>query len=358
VPVNLRLPWPILPPFSACGMPRMDIRAAGVYGFHLVGDEASVLIQSQSLMQRMDIQTKTIPSPCTGICTMDGALGFCLGCGRTADEVAEWASAGDVRRSAIWAVLPVRIDALGISITRLPWPQGRIVEFVVESLRQKSGAWALGCYGATAEFICDPDEPCDVSVTGETITAISGRGALQLTIGERVRALRLRADDSRHGYRAIFLVVLKAMATLPVATTLTPLGRDEGAIRPESRNDPWFDLGLGRDDLRFCVRASAPDLLEKQNQASGLPLLDVLQDAGATIVKHSPARVVESPLGRAEIYTSIPASGGRSPDGPHTHLLPSHLASGRATPPGVDLPPVYALGAIFYPRDIEPGCAA
>jgi predicted Fe-S protein YdhL (DUF1289 family) len=311
----------------------------------------------------MDIETKTVPSPCTGICTMDGAVGFCLGCGRTADEVAEWSSADDVRRSAIWAVLPVRIDALGIAITRLPWRQDQIAEFVAERLRQKSGAWALGRYGATAEFICDHGELCEVFVTGETVTAISGRGALQLTIGERVRALRLRSFDSQYGYRAIFLVVSKARVTLPVETTLTPLGRDEGAIRPECRNDSWFDLGLGRDDLRFCVRSSAPDLLETLNQASGLPLLDVLQGAEALIVKHSPTRVVETPLGRAEIYSRIPPPGGRSPEGPHTHLLPGHLASGRATPPGIDLPPVYALGATYFPRgvfrdDIEPDCAA
>jgi hypothetical protein len=252
---------------------------------------------------------------------------------------------------------------LGISITRLPWSHGRIAEFVAESLGQRSGTWVLGCYGATAEFICDHDEPCDVSVTGETITAISDRGALQLTIGDHVRALRLRPDHTRRGYRAIFLVVLKARATLPVATILTPLGRDEGAIRPECRNDAWFDLGLGRGGLRFCVRGSSPELRDKLNQASGLPLSDVLQAAGATIVKHSPARVVESPLGRAEIYTSIPPPGGQSPDGPHTHLLPGPLASGRATPPGIDLPPVYALGATFYPctgsqGHIEPDYAA
>jgi hypothetical protein len=294
---------------------------------------------------------------------MDGALGWCLGCGRTGDEITEWSSAGDVRRSAIWALLPERIDALGISITRLPWPHGRIAEFVAESLDQKSGIWALGCYGATAEFICHHDEPCNVAVTGETITAISDRGALELTIGEHVRALRLRADHTRRGNRAIFLVVVKARATLPVATTLTPLGRDEGAIRPECRNDAWFDLGLGRADLRFCVRGSATELRDKLNQASTLPLSDVLQAAGAMIVKHSPARVVESPLGRAEIYTSIPPPGGQSPDGPHTHLLPDQLAWGRATPPGIDLPPVYALGATFYPRaesrdNIEPGDAA
>ena len=313
----------------------------------------------------MNIQTKTIPipSPCIGICTMDAALGFCLGCGRTSDEVAEWSLVGDERRSAIWAVLQERVDALGISITRLPWPQGRIVEFVAETLDQRSGTWALGCHGAAAEFICHPDEPCGVSVTGETITAISGRGALRLTIGERVRALRLRADHTRGGCRAIFLVDTKARATLPVATTLTPLGRDEGAIRPECRYDTWFDLGLGRGDLRFCVRGSATELLDTLNQASGLPHSDALQAAGATIVKHSPARIVESPLGRAEIYTPIPPPGRQSPGGPHTHLHPGQLATGRATPPGIDLPPVYALGATFHPRagsraDIEPGSSA
>ncbi len=146
----------------------------------------------------MNVQTKTvpIPSPCTGICTMDSTLGWCLGCGRTSEEVAEWASSDDERRSAIWAVLPERVAALGISITRLPWPQDKIAGFVAETLDQRSGTWALGCYGATAEFMPHADEPCRVSVTGETITAISERGALQLTIGERVRALRLRTDHT------------------------------------------------------------------------------------------------------------------------------------------------------------------
>ena len=41
VPVNVRVPRRILPPFSACGMPRMDIGPAGVYGFRLAGDEVS-----------------------------------------------------------------------------------------------------------------------------------------------------------------------------------------------------------------------------------------------------------------------------------------------------------------------------
>jgi hypothetical protein len=89
-------------------------------------------------------------------------------------------------------LLPERIDALGIAITRLPWQQSRIAEFVAESLQQESGTWVLGCHGAAAEFNCDHDEACGVSVAGDTITAISARGALRLTIEEQVRALRRR----------------------------------------------------------------------------------------------------------------------------------------------------------------------
>lgn len=298
----------------------------------------------------MDIQTNSIPSPCTGICKTDAASGLCLGCGRTGDEIAEWPSAGELRRRAIWAALPERVKALGISITRLPWRHGRIAEFVLESLKQRSGTWAIGCYGALAEFACRPDAPCEVSVCGDTITAITDAGALQLRIGQDVRALELRADDTRDGYRAIFLAALKTKASLPVAQALTPLGLDQGAIRPQDRTSTLFDLGLGRDDMRFCIRPKAGDLENKMNEASGLSLSHLWETAGTAILRHSPARVVESALGRVEIDAPIPPPGERSPEGPHTHLLPSHLATGRATPPGIDLPPVYALGATFYPR--------
>jgi predicted Fe-S protein YdhL (DUF1289 family) len=294
----------------------------------------------------MSIETMIVPSPCTGICKMDDALGVCLGCARTSGEIAEWSLANDQRRSAIWTVLPRRFDKLGLAIARLPWPPSEIADFVGRSLEQKSGTWTLGCYGAIAEFLCADDEPCQVTAVGETITALSTRGALRLTIGDHVRALQLRIGND---YGPIFLAVLKSRANVPVATTLTPLGRDERAVQPECRDQPWFDLGLGRDDLRFCVRSCSEELQNTLNLVSGQPLTAVLRDAGATIVAHSPVRIVESPLGRAEVYSPIPPPGGQSPDGPHTHLLPGHLATGRATPPGFDLPPVYALGATFYP---------
>jgi predicted Fe-S protein YdhL (DUF1289 family) len=343
---------------SAC---QRGVSRASLTPLHLdLLSEKPATFWDRALVKEMNIPTMAIPSPCTGICKMDDASGVCLGCGRTGDEIAEWSLASDERRSAIWALLPRRFDSLGIAITRLPWPHGEIAEFVGRSLEQKSGIWTLGCYGAIAEFVCQHDEECCVTVAGETITARSPRGALRLTIGEQVRALQLRVGN---GYGAIFLAVLKAKANLPVATTLTPLGLDECAIQPECRDQPWFDLGLGRDDLRFCIRSSSEELQDALNLVSGLPLSDVLQSVGATIITHGPARVVESPIGRAEIYTPVPPMDGQSPDGPHTHLLSGHLTTGRATPLGIDLPPVYALGATFYPSarsrgSIETECSA
>ena len=41
-PVNLQVVRRKLPPFSDCGMPRMDIVPAGVYGIRLAGDEVKV----------------------------------------------------------------------------------------------------------------------------------------------------------------------------------------------------------------------------------------------------------------------------------------------------------------------------
>ena len=45
----------------------------------------------------------------------------------------------------------------------------------------------------------------------------------------------------------------------------------------------------------------------------------------------------------------IPADAGASPEGPHTHLLPALLRTGRELPAGVDLPPGFAPAAAFHP---------
>lgn len=40
-------------------------------------------------------------SPCTGICTIDPATGWCEGCARTIDEIVDWPFASPAERAAI-----------------------------------------------------------------------------------------------------------------------------------------------------------------------------------------------------------------------------------------------------------------
>jgi uncharacterized protein len=54
-----------------------------------------------------------IPSPCIGICKLDPASGLCLGCLRTAIEIAVWPRASDALRLEIVYRLRERRRAAG-----------------------------------------------------------------------------------------------------------------------------------------------------------------------------------------------------------------------------------------------------
>jgi predicted Fe-S protein YdhL (DUF1289 family) len=43
---------------------------------------------------------------------MDVATGWCLGCGRTLDEIARWGGTSDEDRDAVMAALPERMATL------------------------------------------------------------------------------------------------------------------------------------------------------------------------------------------------------------------------------------------------------
>lgn len=50
-------------------------------------------------------------SPCIRLCRVDPATGLCVGCRRTLDEIAGWASFSDDQRRAINASLSDRITS-------------------------------------------------------------------------------------------------------------------------------------------------------------------------------------------------------------------------------------------------------
>lgn len=280
---------------------------------------------------------------------MDESTGLCLGCARTGEEIAVWREASDERRRKIWADLPVRFERLGLTLARLPWTPSEILVFVAENLRHRRGSWAIGCYGAVAEFRAEPGEDCDIAVADGTITARTDRGALRLTVGEAVRALALYETPGQQNLRAIILVLSRVRSNLPVANGLSALGPDRDAIRPEDREQGLYDLGLRRAVTRFCIRTDNAGLVGALTASAGQAWPGYLPALGAAILRESPVRVVETALGRAEVRTPIPPPGAPSISGPHTHLLPDLLAMNREMGPGFELPAAYAPGAIFYP---------
>jgi uncharacterized protein len=49
-----------------------------------------------------------LPSPCTQVCEIDAARGWCRGCARALDEIAGWGSAPEPVQRAILDRLPAR----------------------------------------------------------------------------------------------------------------------------------------------------------------------------------------------------------------------------------------------------------
>ncbi len=53
-----------------------------------------------------------IESPCIGLCSIDPTNGWCLGCGRTLDEIARWGSTDQADRDRVMAELAGRMEML------------------------------------------------------------------------------------------------------------------------------------------------------------------------------------------------------------------------------------------------------
>ena len=64
----------------------------------------------QHLMNRPS--ESAVPTPCVGVCRMNGATGWCEGCLRTLDEIALWSQLIDRDKLAVWKVLPQRCTEL------------------------------------------------------------------------------------------------------------------------------------------------------------------------------------------------------------------------------------------------------
>jgi predicted Fe-S protein YdhL (DUF1289 family) len=49
-----------------------------------------------------------VPSPCINVCKMNPQTGLCEGCFRTIDEIAQWSTATEEMKRAVWVEIKRR----------------------------------------------------------------------------------------------------------------------------------------------------------------------------------------------------------------------------------------------------------
>jgi hypothetical protein len=207
-------------------------------------------------------------------------------------------------------------------------------ELARRHLAEAANGWSVGAWGAIGEFQYDADEP-GLVVDLDALAVTTLRGALH--IGELGEAEPFALVDDNGRTREIAFCSSRPGAQ---RTTIQQL------------DETTFDLGIGAPHIDMMVRLRADDAATRAalRESAGLALLSPGTPACPAIGRASPTRIFASALARLEVHQPIPPPGGRSPEGPHSHLLPKYLQEGRVHAPGSPLPAGLYCGLSLYPR--------
>lgn len=287
-----------------------------------------------------------LASPCVGTCRLDPATGWCVGCGRDADELTGWRDFDAAGRAAVWAALPERLRQLGQDCRLLPWAPDDALAGVAMLAKAPGTVLVMGVEGAVAEFMAAPG--------GAVLTRQYGNVLELHTTGARAR---LVAHPGLRVFRgsARMALALHRSRFAPMPVVISALGPDGDALLAADRGATLVDLGLGRPGFRFAVRLADPALVELARRHLGRSLFGDSDELIAALIAAAPTRVLLTPLGRVEIDGPIDRADHA---GPHTHLLPEHLAGGRPLRSGLALPEAYRAAAlVLEPEAKGPGSA-
>ena len=223
----------------------------------------------------------------------------------------------------------------------------------VRHLADPTSSWSVGELGVLAEF-----HHHGPSLQPDVYTVVTAGGAIRIREHDQVVPLAYETPSAnpRLWNHGVVFCLPSEQACLARRTRVTELGADTESILPGARGDVLFDLGLGLRTADFLVRTGDAALLDALRAACGRRWTDA-PALNCAIVAASPARVIVSRLARVEITNPIPAPGGVSPDGPHTHLLPAIMRRARVHDANIPVPHGMLPCLTLYPahpaRDAE-----
>ena len=204
--------------------------------------------------------------------------------------------------------------------------------------------WSLGTFGAIGEFMRDTGEAAEVGQH----SAVTARGGVRLNPHDSMQLFAFETATRQSWSQRVAICLPRDGSAMNHRATLTELGPDRDALRPGDRDNILFDIGLGTWQVDVCVRTN-PDLAEQLRSHCGQETFAPGNPAGQLILAHSPHRVFVTRIGRLEVYQPIPPADGKSPDGPHTHVLPNLLRHRRTHSATEPIPDGLVPCGYFYP---------
>lgn len=222
-------------------------------------------------------------------------------------------------------------------------------EIISRQLADPNAQWSLGTFGAIAEFMRDPDEPAAIEAAERLNSVVTPRGGIRLEAREGLRPIAFETITTHAWSQRVAFCLPEGKAAMSRRAALTELGPDAQALRAQDRGAILFDLGLGVLQVDCCIRTANAELIAALRAGVGRAVLDPANPVMGAVLKAAPHRVFITGCGRAEVYQPIPPPGGKSLDGPHTHVLPKLLAHGRTHAATEPIPAGWISCAHLYP---------
>lgn len=222
---------------------------------------------------------------------------------------------------------------------------------ILDQAREPETGWSLGGFGAIAEFMRTPQEEATVVADDSGVAVVTGLGAMRIGWADGLRpvAYETATGEGDRWSHAVALCLEAGVAAMSRRSVVAELGPDRDALRPQDRDAVLFDLGLGVVQADICVRTADPVLLAQLRAGCGRSLFEPGNPLMGAVIHAGPHRVFLGRPGRIEVYQPVPPADGKSPEGPHTHVLPKLLASGRTHAATAPIPDGWVPCAHLFP---------
>jgi hypothetical protein len=227
--------------------------------------------------------------------------------------------------------------------------QSAAIDLLHAQIADADTQWSLGTFGGIAEFSRDRDEKVTLTRSETGAAAVTARGGIAIELSDDCRPFAFECVTRSSWSQRVALCLPTGGCAMNRRTVLTELDIDREALQPEHRGSTLFDLGLGALQADLCVRIDDHATVAQLRRHTGRSVFDPANPAMGLLPEANPHRVFISRIGRIEVYQPIPPASGKSPDGPHTHVLPKLLKSRRTHAATEPIPEGWIPCAHLYP---------